>query len=140
MRSSMRVFPLLALLALGAAACDDEPTTPTTPTPPATTVTESFEGTLNRNGAVTFSFTVGATGQVTATLTTLTAVDGTKIGLSLGNWNGTTCQTVLANDNAIQGTFVTGNMSSAGSLCVRLYDAPGTLEGTAKFKVDVVHP
>jgi hypothetical protein len=47
---------------------------------------------------------------------------------------------VLANDNAIQGTFVTGTMSSAGSLCVRLYDAAGTLEGTATFKIDVVHP
>ena len=138
---SIRVFPLLALLALGVAACDDEqPGTPTNPTPPAATVTESFEGTLNRNGAVTFSFTVGATGQVTATLMTLTAAEGTKIGLSLGNWNGTTCQIVLANDNAIQGTFVTGNMSSAGSLCVRLYDAAGTLSGTASFKVDVVHP
>jgi hypothetical protein len=140
MRSFLRAFPLLALAALGVAGCDDETTPPTTPTPPAATVTESFSGSLSKNGGVTFSFTVGATGQVTATLATLTAADGTKVGLSLGNWNGTTCQVVLANDNAIQGTFVTGTMSSAGSLCVRLYDAAGTVEGTASFRVDVVHP
>lgn len=139
MRSFLRVFPLLALAALGVAGCDDETPPPTTPTPPAT-VTESFSGTLNRNGAATFAFTVGATGQVTATLTTLTAAEGTRVGLSLGNWNGTTCQVVLANDSAVQGTLVTGTMSSAGSLCVRLYDAAGGLEGTATFKVDVTHP
>src|SRR5687767_7804547 len=78
MRSFLRVFPLLALAALGAAGCDEETAPPTTPTTPTPTVTESFNGSLSRNGAVTFSFTVGATGQVTATLTTLTALDGTK--------------------------------------------------------------
>jgi hypothetical protein len=140
MRSALKVIPLLALAALGVAGCDEETPTPTTPTTPAPTVTESFSGTLNRNGAAVFAFTVSATGQVTATLTTLTAADGTRVGLSLGNWNGTTCQVVLANDAAAQGTLVTGTMSSAGSLCVRLYDAGGTIEGTATFKVDVVHP
>src|SRR5687767_48515 len=116
---------LLALVAMGAAGCDEE-TTPTTPTTPGPTVTESFTGALTRNGAVTFSFTVGATGQVTATLTELGS-SAIPVGVSLGNWNGTTCQIVLANDNAVQGTFVTGTMSGTGSLCVRLYDASGNL-------------
>jgi hypothetical protein len=129
---------LIALAALGAAGCDED-TTPTTPTPPASTVTESFSGSLTRNGAVTFSFSVAATGQVTATLTEL-ASSAVPVGLSLGNWNGTTCQIVLANDNSVQGTFVTGSMSGTGDLCVRLYDASGNLESTVAFKVDVVHP
>jgi hypothetical protein len=137
-RSFVGVCVGLAFVALGAAGCsDDDTTTPTTPTP--TTVTESFTGALNKNGAVTFSFSVGATGQVTATLTEL-ASSAVPVGLSLGNWNGTTCQIVLANDNAVQGTFVTGNMSATGSLCVRLYDASGNVEAAVPFKVDVVHP
>jgi hypothetical protein len=137
-RSFGRGLVLLALVAIGAAGCDEE-TTPTTPTTPGPTVTESFTGALNRNGAVTFSFTVAATGQVTATLTELGS-SAVPVGVSLGNWNGTTCQIVLANDNAVQGTFVTGTMTGTGSLCVRIYDASGNLETAVPFKVDVVHP
>ena len=129
----------LALVMLGAAGCDEKTDTPTTPTTPTPTVTESFTGTLNRNGAQTFSFSVSATGQVTATLAELGS-SGVPISLSLGNWNGTTCQVVLANDNAKQGTLVTGTMSAAGTLCLRVYDAAGSLESAATFKVDVVHP
>jgi hypothetical protein len=129
---------LLALVALGAAGCDEE-TTPTTPTTPTPTVTDSFTGTLTTNGARTFNFAVAATGQVTATLTELQS-STVPVGLSLGNWNGTTCQIVLANDNAVQGTFVTGNMTATGNLCVRIYDASGNVGATLTFKIDVVHP
>lgn len=139
-RSAGKMFVMLALVALGAAGCDEESNgTPTTPTP-GPTVTETFSGTLTKNGASTFSFKVAATGQVSATLRELSPAPATAVGLSLGNWNGTTCQTVLANDNAIQGTFVTGNMSAAGDLCVRIYDSKGDLEGTIAFKIEVVHP
>lgn len=141
-RSFGKIFGVLALAALGAAGCDnndDNNGTPTTPTP-TPTVTETFTGNLTKNGAATFNFTVGASGQVSATLRELTPAPAVSVGLSLGNWNGTVCQAVLANDSAIQGTFVTGNMSSAGSLCVRIYDATGTLEGTTAFRIEVVHP
>ena len=139
MRRSFRGgLVLLALVALGAAGCDED-TTPTTPTTPTPTVTESFGGTLNRNGAVTFSFTVAATGQVTATLAELGS-SAVPVGVSLGNWNGTTCQIVLANDNAVQGTFVTGTMTATGDLCARIYDASGNLETPVTFRVEVVHP
>lgn len=138
-RSFPGVCVVLALVMLGAAGCDDEAQTPTTPTTPTPTVTESFSGTLNRNGAQTFPFTVSATGQVTATLAELSS-STVPISLSLGNWNGTTCQVVLANDNAVQGTFVTGSMSASGNLCLRLSDASGNLEASVTFKVDVVHP
>ncbi len=140
-RSFGTVFVMLALVALGAAGCDnnDDNGTPTTPTPP-NTVTETFTGNVTKNGAVTFPFKVSANGQVSATLRELTPAPAVALGLSLGNWNGTVCQTVLANDNAVQGTFVTGNMSAAGDLCVRIYDSTGNLEGTTAFKIEVVHP
>lgn len=139
-RSFGTMFVMLALVALGAAGCDnnDTNTPPTTPTP--NPVTETFTGNLTKNGAATFSFKVAANGQVSATLRELTPAPAVSVGLSLGNWNGTVCQTVLANDNAIQGTFVTGNMSSAGDLCVRIYDSTGNLEATTAFKIEVVHP
>jgi hypothetical protein len=137
-RSFSRGLVLLALVALGAAGCDEE-TTPTTPTTPTPTVTDTFTGTLTTNGARTFNFAVAATGQVTATLTEL-ASSAVPVGLSLGNWNGTTCQIVLANDNSVQGTFVTGNMTATGNLCVRIYDASGNVATTLAFKIDVVHP
>lgn len=145
MRRFFRVCSLVALAALGAASCGSDNTTPTTPTTPTPTITDSFSGTLSKNGGATFSFSTTANGQVTATLTTLAAAtgtlpDGSVVGISLGNWNGTTCQIVLANDKAIQGTFVTGNMTKAGNLCVRVYDSTGELATTVTFKVDVVHP
>jgi hypothetical protein len=134
---------LVVAIACALWACDNQTTTsPTNPSTPATptTTTETFEGTLAPNGARTFSFTVGAAGTVTATLTTLQPDPAAAVGLALGTWNGTTCQIVLANDNAVQGTTVTGAVSSAGSLCVRIYDAAGTLAGTVSFVVTVVHP
>jgi hypothetical protein len=138
-RSFLGAVVVLALAAFGAAGCDEETNgTPTTPTP-TTTVTESFNGTLTRNGAQVFSFSVSASGQVTATLAELSS-STVPISLSLGNWNGTTCQVVLANDNAVQGTFVTGTMSASGDLCLRLSDASGNVEAAVTFKVDVVHP
>jgi hypothetical protein len=138
-RSFPGVWVVLALVVLGAAGCDDEPELPNTPSNPAPTVTESFTGALNKNGAQTFSFSVSANGQVTATLAELSS-SSVPVSLALGNWNGTTCQVVLANDNAIQGTFVTGTMSASGNLCLRLSDATGNLESAVTFKVDVVHP
>ena len=139
MRRTFPVRVLLTVVALGASGCDDETDTPTTPTTPTPTVTESFTGTLTKNGAQTFPFAVAATGQVTATLAELSS-STVPISIALGNWNGTTCQVVLANDNSIQGTFVTGTMSAAGNLCLRLSDASGNLEAAVSFKVDVVHP
>jgi hypothetical protein len=139
-RSFGKAFVVLALAAVGTAGCDkDENGSPTGPTP-TPTVTETFTGTLSKNGGVTFSFSVSASGQVSATLRELNPAPAVGLGLSLGNWNGTVCQTVLANDNAIQGTFVTGNMTRSGDLCVRIYDSTGSLEQTVAFRIDVVHP
>jgi len=128
----------LAAVALGAGACDDNnpPTLPTTPTPPPT-VTETFTGTVNPNGAVTHSFSTEAAGTLTATLTTLNP--NTPVGIALGTWNGVSCKIEIAADNAQQGVTVTGTASALGAFCVRIYDV-GALTGNASYEVRVTHP
>lgn len=135
------IVPALAALtlSLALAACgSDEPTTPTTPTTP-TAVTETYADTLGRNGARTHNFSSAASGTVTATLTTLGPDSALVIGFSLGTWNGSSCQIVLAKDDATQGTVLTGGVSSFGSLCVRIYDV-GNIIVPINYEITVVHP
>jgi hypothetical protein len=132
------------LLVLGlvlTAACGDNTVTPPTPTTPTTgtSVTDTFEGTLNRNGGRTHSFAVPSAGPVTATLVTLGPNSALVIGLSLGTWNGTACNVVLANDQATQGSTVTGNIGSAGNLCVRVYDV-GNIVDPVSYQITAAHP
>jgi hypothetical protein len=118
---------------------DSDPA-PTTPSPgPPPTVTEVFGGELNRNGAVTHPFLAGAAGNVVATLDAVGPEGVTAIGLLLGTWNGSSCQTVIANDNAAQGASVIGAASIASNLCVRVYDV-GKIPALATYQVTVVHP
>ena len=133
---------LMAIVAIVGAvtfgACNN--TTPVTPTTtPAPTTTDTFNGTLNPNGARIFPFTVQAAGTLTATLTTVTPDSTIVVGLDLGTWNGTACQIIIANANAVQGAVVTGSAGGSGTLCVRVYDV-GNLTANEDFVVTVVHP
>jgi hypothetical protein len=130
---------LVAFLAAGVAACDDElPTTPTGPTDP---VTETFAGTLSANGAATHNFRANGSGTVTATLRTIGPSNTLVVGFSMGTWTGTVCSVVLANDAATGNSFHTGTMSAAGDLCVRVYDVGNIASGsTANYSIEVVHP
>lgn len=144
MRSSiirrLALISALALMAVGTAACDDDgTTTPTTPTTPTTSVTETFAGSININGAASFTFPTGAAGQVTATLRSITPISTIQLALALGTWNGANCQVVLTNDRASQGGTLVGNVSGIGTLCVRISDI-GQVTGTTGFEVVVVHP
>ena len=142
-----RLLPGILLFALltGVAGCDDDtetpntPTNPSTPSTPATTIT--FNGTLTRNGAATTTFTATAGGTVTATLTTLTPDSALPVGLSLGAWTGSACQVSgISNDVAVQGTAVTGTVTSAAALCVRIYDAAEKVTAPMTFTITIVHP
>lgn len=143
MRSSifrrLALIPALALVALGNAACDSSDPTPSTPTTPTTTVTETFSGSININGAATFTFPTSAAGQVTANLRSLTPTSTIQVALALGTWNGANCQVVLTNDRASQGGTLIGSVSGAGTLCVRISDIGQITEQTG-FEVVVVHP
>jgi hypothetical protein len=133
------VFLLLSLAALTAtAACDDNTLVSTNPTPIVTT-SQTFTGTLTKNGAVTHQFSVSSRGNVTATLTKIDPDAGLTIGVSLGTWNGTSCQIILANDQATVGAGLLGTVSGVGNLCLRVYDV-GKLTTSQDYSIDVVHP
>ena len=139
-----RLLPGILLLALATslAGCNNSTTSPSTTTttvPSTATVTETFTGTLHLNGAETYPFTSTAGGTVVITLTTIP--DGTPtIGLSLGTWTGSACQVVIDNSNAALSAIVTGTVTSAASLCARVYDAHGTIATPADFTITVGHP
>jgi len=127
----------LLVTVLCAAACDDNTTT--TATTPTTTVTEpTFTDTLTVNGARIKQFSTTGRGTVTATLTAVGPDSTTVIGLSLGTWNGSSCQIVL-DQRAAQGATLVANVSGVGNLCLRVYD-PGTLTAPVTFSVDLTHP
>jgi hypothetical protein len=129
---------MVGALALGAAACDDE--VPTAPNNPGNPVTETFSGSVTQNGAQTHSFSTATSGTVTATLKEVAPSADLVIGFSLGNWNGTSCQIVVAKDAATVGAVVTGTMSGTGTLCVRVYDVGNISTTPATYTVEVVHP
>jgi hypothetical protein len=129
---------LLGLAAL-VAACDSGSQTPTTPTTPSVPVTDTFTGTINVNGAMTFTFAAAGVGSLAATLTSLTPDTTAQVGFLLGVWNGTNCQATLTNDASFQGTVILGQVNGTGALCARVYDV-GKLTNSTAFEITVVHP
>jgi hypothetical protein len=138
-RSKLAIRALLmVVLALPVAACDDD--TPTTPTTPRDPVTETFTGTVTQNGANTQTFSTAGSGTVTATLRAVGPDSALVIGFSLGNWNGTSCQIILARDDSTVGAVLSGTMTGAGNLCLRMYDVGNISSTPATYTVEVVHP
>jgi hypothetical protein len=112
------------------------PTTPTT-TPTAATVTETYTGNLNANGAASYAF-VAQPGTITATLTAIG--DGSvAVGLALGNWTGTSCVLAIASDSTLAGGSVVGSTTATANVCVRIYDV-GNVTATIPYTISVVHP
>ena len=128
----------IAVICVGVAGCDDE--TPTSPNPTPVTVTETFTGTIGQNGAQTHQFSTVSSGTVTATLKTLAPDGALVVGFSLGNWNGSACQIVLSNDTATVNAILTGTVSAAGNLCLRVSDVGNISSTPAAYTVEVVHP
>jgi hypothetical protein len=126
--------------ALVSAGCADEVNpTPIDPTP--TEITEPpFTGTLALRGGVTTSFQSIQAGTVTAIVDSLEPLPptGIGIGVSLGVWNGTSCQQITFNDNASVGSGVAGLANGAGNLCARVYDS-GNLTEPVAFVLTIKH-
>ncbi|MDP2056050.1 MAG: hypothetical protein Q8L75_20640 [Acidobacteriota bacterium] len=137
----MRVFKLVAValpLLLAVSACDSViDNIPTTPDP--VTVTETFTGSLNINGAATHTFFTSATGAVTATLTSLGDNPPAQVGFSVGTFAGSSCSLLITNDKAVVTSVVTGVVTTlGGSLCVRIYDV-GSLTESVPYEIRVEH-
>ena len=135
---------LLAVAVLATGACSNDAlssvTTPTTPL----TFTDTFTGTLSRNGSFTHSFTTASLGAVSASIVNLQPTSSQILGLSLGVWNGSACSTSPAtggssSDIATSGSSITLNATAAGSLCVRLYDV-GFISDPVLYTLQVTHP
>ena len=130
---------LVLSMAVAAVGCSGEiDNLPTTPDP--VIVTETFTGTININGAATHNVFTGATGTVTATITSLGENAPSKVGLSIGTLAGATCTVVMHNDNAVVTSYLSGTVSTLnGSLCVRIYDV-GALTEPVSYTFTVTHP
>jgi hypothetical protein len=135
---------LLAVAVLGTGACSNDTlsslTTPTTPT----TFTDTFTGTLSKNGAFTHSFTTATLGGVTVTILSLQPTSTQIVGLSLGVFTGSACSTSPAtggssSDTATTGSSISLNATAAGNLCVRLYDV-GFVNEPVLYTLQVTHP
>jgi hypothetical protein len=122
--------------------------TPTNPDPlPPTMVTDTFSGSINKNGAASHNFRALAAGTVTSTLTAVgpdaVGADGTAlvVGFGLGVWSGTTCTISqgTAQDRAVQSSVLYANVNAPGELCVRVYDV-GNVTDSVDYTVTVVHP
>jgi hypothetical protein len=134
--SRLKILTLVAMAVWTAACSGSTATTPTTTTP--STVTDTYSGTLSQNGAANFSFTTAQSGNVQTTLIQVVPDSTLVVGLSLGTWNGTSCQVVLANDKATRGSSIVGTASAAGTLCVRIYDV-GNVIDPITFQLQVTH-
>ena len=109
--------------------------------PDPVVVTETFTGTVTRNGAASHPFPVNYStgGDVTAVLRTISPDTAAVVGFTLGTWNGTACQAVIANDRATAPASLIGLATTSGTLCVRIYDV-GTLVEAQDYEIDVTHP
>ena len=143
MRRPLSRIALMALLAITPAACgDDSPTTPTSTDTVISSTTETYTGTLQRNGGLTYTFNNTSAGTLTASLTSVDPDTTTSIGLAIGTWSASqgACQIILANDSAFEGATVVGTTTASASLCVRIYDAKGELNTPIAFTITVNHP
>ena len=137
-----RVPLLIAVTAIASACGGSSSSTPTTPTTAPTVLTETFSGTLLKNAAYTHPFSVTDAGDVSVFL--LQSADPADpdntipIGVSLGTWNGVSCAIVIANDNISPGASITGRATSAGNLCVRVYDV-GYVPRSANYELLIDH-
>jgi len=110
---------LILVAAVSAAACDNDG--PTIPTPPPL-VTETFNGTVTRNGSQIHSFIATARGRVTATITAVDPSNSPAIGFSMGTWDGLSCTAVMTNNFATTSAVHAGDVVGISSLCIVLFD------------------
>jgi hypothetical protein len=143
-------LPLLALLVLVSAACDDTiggaPGTPTSPSAATSTdapVTESFEATLSAGQSTFYSFSVTTAGPATATLAAVAQPGkagalATPLRIAFGTPVGEGCEISDSIEAPPSLTPQLGTTLSAGIHCVSIGDS-GQLTGTVIASVRFAH-
>jgi hypothetical protein len=162
MRWFRNVRGVIALAVLAASvACGSSSSTTTGPTP--VTYTETYSGSLTQAGSTFFTnpstlatylidygssdaphhFTVHVAGNLDATLTDIQPVNSVTLGLGLGVWDTTalTCSVQLYSDAARLNLTMAGNVTTAGELCVGVYDVQNLTSAipTVTYTVVVNH-
>src|ERR1700674_1600436 len=118
--SMSRGLGLLAVLLTAGAASACGGTVAAALTTPTTSSTDTFSGTVTRNGAFSYPFAALQAGTVTASYTSIGTDNTITLGLALGTWDGVACNILIVSDNATAGVVITGTVNAAGSLCVRV--------------------
>jgi hypothetical protein len=132
-----RALPLVALAAMAVGGCE---TTTSPPPPPAVDpVTKTFSGTLAVNGAAVHTFTPTEIGEINVTLKVLAPVSTVTIGMGLGVWTGTSCDVLIADDEAILNELLIGTATGVAEYCARLNDAAGQLTAPTDYTIEVRH-
>jgi hypothetical protein len=128
-------------------ACSQSPTAPSATVPSASiTVTEVYASTLPVGGSKFYSFSLAASGTVTATLVSIDGAgvpESVIVNLGIGTPRGTTCVSTTSNSVQVTGdaglsTQVTSTQQP-GVFCVIVSDV-GNLFAPASFTVNIDHP
>jgi hypothetical protein len=140
LRYALFVRLLLVLAVLFVSGACDNGDIPTLPDPP--TVTDTFTGTVTRNGSQIHSFISNQRGKVTATLTTVEPAGSPAIGFSMGTWDGTVCTAVMTNNSATVTSQLSGDIVGISSLCIRLFDPFARVpeDAPVNYTVTVLRP
>ena len=137
---------LLLAATFVSAGCDDDNTTIIPPTPPPQ-VNEEFSGTLTPNSVRIHEVRVSNAGAVTAVLTDITEPDPDPdpdnpvvVGLDIGPRVGPIWQVVVSRVNMTEGQANTATATTAGNICIRIYDvSPSGLPGAVDYVITVRH-
>ena len=104
----------------------------------ATSTTETFSSNLTPKGSAARTFTVAASGTVTATLQSLGAAADVSLALGVAN-----VSTQLCTPTAV----VTGQSGTQISLpadpstyCVKIFDRGNLTASTTSFTINIIHP
>jgi hypothetical protein len=130
---------VLLVLALAAAACNNDSTNLTAPTnPPTSSVT--FTGTVNVGDVSFNNFAVSQTGDVQVTLTQAGPPPTITVGLGFGTPSAAACPLTIGSTKvAASSTPLDVGTLAPGTYCVQIFDV-GNQSGPITYSVTVTHP
>jgi hypothetical protein len=137
-------FPFTRWLAMSvcvllmASACVDTALNPDAATG-GQVLTDVFSGTLTAQAQNHHEFVVKQAGAVTVVLTNVAPLSTIAMGLAVGTFDGTNCNTVVGteNINARVGSTIQGS-AGAGNFCVWVYDV-GNIVDPIDYTVQINH-